>query len=201
MLMRLATAIVCVCAVTFMLRFLVALLKEGMSLPSRAVNIYFAKFNPSRKRGELIFMNPTKREKSAMATGKRAALLIVAATLLPSPLRAQQITADASGSNESAKQQSTAGGEQIPPAIAKELDAMKQRIEQLEAELKEHKVEGQTTAAVQAANATSSAAMPPTASVPAASVAPPVTSLVETSNSAEKTPAKEEPFAFADWTW
>ena len=141
-------------------------------------------------------MNPTKRETSAMETGTRAALMIVAAALLTLPIHAQQVTTNASGI-ESADQSSTAGGEQIPPAVAKELDAMKQRIQQLEAELKAHQAAEQPTTVVQTAKTT-----PGGTSQNALVEAPAVeTSSAETAKPAETKPGKEEPFAFADWTW
>jgi putative OmpL-like beta-barrel porin-2 len=194
--MRLGLSVLCIAAVTLLLRVLVALLKEARSWQPRTAKIYLAQFNPSRKRGELIFMNPTKPEKFARETGKRAALMVLAAALLALPLRAQQITTNASGRTESANPPSTAGGEPIPPAVARELDAMKQRIEQLEAELKQHQAEGQPTAVVENAKAASPAPLPTSSSAPIANAA-----TTQTSNPAETKPGKEEPFAFADWTW
>jgi hypothetical protein len=65
--MRVALAILGVGAVTFLLRFLIALVKEGMSVPPRAVRVYLAKFNPSGQRRELIVMNP-ERQKPTFST-------------------------------------------------------------------------------------------------------------------------------------
>src|SRR5208337_4243957 len=95
-------------------------------------------------------------------------------------------------------QQAGAADQQIPPAIAKELNAMKQRIAQLEAELKQHQAAGEPTAApaeVVAAQGGPNANAP---TVPARAM-----SLVETgqSGAAPAKPVKAEPFAFADWTW
>lgn len=59
--MRIAIAVLCIGAVTFLLRVLVALLREGMNLPSQAVKFYLAKFSPSGRRGELIVMSPQSR--------------------------------------------------------------------------------------------------------------------------------------------
>jgi len=73
--MRVALAILCVGAVAFLLRVLAALVKEGMSLHSSAVRVHLAKFNPSRKRGELIEMNSgTLDRNSPGRTGERIAL-------------------------------------------------------------------------------------------------------------------------------
>jgi len=68
-------AALCVSAVTFLLRVLVALVKEWVGLPPRTTKLYLAKFNPPRRRGELIVMNPElgKREFPA-GTDERIAL-------------------------------------------------------------------------------------------------------------------------------
>jgi hypothetical protein len=55
--MRVALAILCIGAVAFLLCVLTALLNELTSLPSRAVRVHFAKFNPPRRRGQLVEMN------------------------------------------------------------------------------------------------------------------------------------------------
>jgi hypothetical protein len=195
--MKFGLSALCIAAVTFLLRVLVALLKEARSWQPRTAKIYLAKFNLSRKRGELIFMNSTKREKSSLEAGKRAALTVLAVALLAPLLRGQQITPNPSDSAGSTNPASSTGSGQIPPAIAKELDAMKQRIAQLEAELEQHQAEGQPPT-MQTAKATAPAAIPQSALVGSSAVTTP---LAETSSPAETKPAKEEPFAFADWTW
>jgi Putative beta-barrel porin-2, OmpL-like. bbp2 len=99
--------------------------------------------------------------------------------------------------SESNNQQASVSDQQIPPAIAKELDAMKRRIEQLETELKQHQAAEQPNAATNSAKATM--AIAPAA--PAATAVPPeAEALLPTSTPpAKKQPA--EPFAFADFTW
>jgi Putative beta-barrel porin-2, OmpL-like. bbp2 len=99
--------------------------------------------------------------------------------------------------SESNNQQASVSDQQIPPAIAKELDAMKRRIEQLETELKQHQAAEQPNAATNSAKAT--VAIAPAA--PAATAVPPeAEALLPTSTPpAKKQPA--EPFAFADFTW
>ena len=99
--------------------------------------------------------------------------------------------------SESNNQQASVSDQQIPPAIAKELDAMKRRIEQLETELKQHQAAEQPNAATNSAKAT--VAIAPAA--PAATAIPPeAEALLPTSTPpAKKHPA--EPFAFADFTW
>jgi hypothetical protein len=73
--------------------------------------------------------------------GKRQfAVCILTVTLWQYPCFAQS-------SSESPNQQASAADEQIPPAVARELEAMKKRIEQLEAELKNRKAQEQPTTA------------------------------------------------------
>jgi len=197
--MRLAVAVLSISGVTFLLRFLVALLKEGKSLPPRAVKVYLAKFNPPKKRGELIVMNPeTGKPKLPIHAGKRVAFMVLAASLLVLPTRAQQLSSDTSTDSKLPNQQAGAADQQIPPAIAKELNAMKQRIAQLEAELKQHQAAEQSTAGLAEVAAAHGG---PNANAPAVPVQ--AMSLVETgqSGAAPAKPVKAEPFAFADWTW
>ncbi len=179
----------------FMLRVLAALLKERKSLSPGPMRVYFAQFNPVKRRGELIVMNPKNYvHKSAVETGKRAALMVLAAALLTLPLHGQQAAkADSAGATGSVSQPVSASSQQTDQAIVQELAAMKRRIEQLEAELEKKNAQA---APVDSAKAVESAPSPQTSPVPVAT---------EVSTSAELSattkPAKEVPFAFADWTW
>jgi Putative beta-barrel porin-2, OmpL-like. bbp2 len=125
-----------------------------------------------------------------------------AASLPSGPQSAQVATGDDGG----AAQPTTS-------EITKELEAMKQRIEQLEAELRSMKAQGNPPAASAqtppgpstSTNAPSAATGPPYASAnPGASAAGPdfkrVPSL-ESTQAASETPAKVEPFSDADWSW
>jgi hypothetical protein len=47
----------CIGAVAFLLRVLTAYVKEALRLPSGPVRAQLAKFNPSRRRGQLIEMS------------------------------------------------------------------------------------------------------------------------------------------------
>jgi hypothetical protein len=90
--------------------------------------------------------------------------------------------------NSSAAPQAAAD-QQIPPAVAAELDAMKKRIEQLELEL----------------NASKTGAVQPAVPAVATDVSPSVRSMVATTSSTTpatpEKPKKEEPFSNGDWTW
>jgi Putative beta-barrel porin-2, OmpL-like. bbp2 len=187
----------CVGAAIFMLRVLAAFLKERKSLSPERMKVYFTKFNPVKRRGELIVMNSENCvQKSAVATGKRAALIVAAAALLTLPLHGQQTaTGDSAGTSGTAGQQASAASQQTDQEIVQELAAMKKRIEQLEAELKQHVSAEQPTTVVQSAKATTPAT-PPATSVPTAEA-----EAVLPQASAPEKPGKEVPFAFADWTW
>jgi hypothetical protein len=69
--MRVALAILCLCAVTFLLRFLAALVKEGISLPHTISGVRFGGFEPPRRPGELIEMNPKALSGKASAGSSR----------------------------------------------------------------------------------------------------------------------------------
>lgn len=103
-------------------------------------------------------------------------------------------TADAPG-----EQHTTAAEQQVPDAIAKELDAMRKRIDQLEAELKSSRMPDQP-----AVPASTSKATVPAATVPSTNSTPPAeTTAVASiaSPEAEASPQKVAPFSDADWTW
>jgi hypothetical protein len=72
--MRVALAILCIGAVTFLLRVLTALVQEWISMPASAVRVHFAKFDPSRRRGQLIAMNPEPGRKVPAGGGERKAI-------------------------------------------------------------------------------------------------------------------------------
>jgi hypothetical protein len=96
-------------------------------------------------------------------------------------------------------QQATAADQQIPPAIAKELDAMRKRIDELEAELKNAKAPERPT--TPATSAKASVPVLPVVSAPAAPMATTAEASTSANATAEAAPAKIEPFSDADWTW
>jgi len=87
----------------------------------------------------------------------------------------------------------------VPAEVLKELEAMKARIAELEAQLKSMKtVEPVNTAVVNAsASSPASADLPTGAAVPATAIA----RTVSTAKKAGEKAAPAEPFAFADFTW
>src|ERR1700751_5623118 len=119
-------------------------------------------------------------------------------------LAVTQLPCSAQTASEASNQQITPADQQVSPAILKELEAMRHRIDELEAELK-----AQKTAQVSAEKpGVVTAAFP----VKAAEPAPSDSDLTSSSLSSQKAevasdqktpiiPAKQEPFSNADWTW
>jgi len=196
--MQLMFTSVCAGAVVFMLRFLVALLKESTG-PQRQVSIYLARFNPSKRRGELIVMNSNSfARKVIFETSKRAAFIVVAGVLLTLPLHGQQTAADAPApASVSSDQQATgAPTAESEQEIVQELAAMKKRIEQLEAALKQHVAGERPTTVVQSAKGSTPVAPYP---VPAPAEAAVVQQPSQNATAANT--GKIAPFSDWDWTW
>ncbi len=134
---------------------------------------------------------------------KQLTFCLFALALGPWPCFAQ------SGATGSADQAASSAGQQIPPAIAKELDGMKKRIDELEAELKSRNTQPQRAAT----QASADAATPVTVQSPApearqeSSSAGPVLAAQVAPRPATletATPEKKEvaqPFSDWDWTW
>ena len=193
--MKLILVSLCAGAVVFLLRFLAALLKESKSVSPRPVRAYFAKFNPARRRGELIVMNSKNDvRKSAVETVKRAALLVGTAALLTLPIHGQQ-TANAND----AGQQAGVTNQQTQQEIMQELAAMKKRIAQLEAALKKHEAADQPAVVADTSRTSTPVALSATSA--GANAGSPGTEALSPQTVAPGKPAKAEPFAFADWTW
>jgi hypothetical protein len=110
----------------------------------------------------------------------------------------------AQSNSDTSSQQATGTDQQIPPAIAKELEAMKKRIDELEAKLKSAKAPEHPATPVTTAKATvpttiaPANVVTPSANAPAPAANAPAPTAVAT---AEINPAKVAPFSDADWTW
>jgi hypothetical protein len=128
--------------------------------------------------------------------------MVLGALLFTLPLHGQQTASDAS---DTAVLEGTRSDQPIPPAVMKELEAMKKRIEQLEAQLQ--KRDGQT-GTISGMEVTSGGSKGPNATginLASASLAQSSRTQPqsETASPAASNPATQpvEPFAFADWTW
>jgi hypothetical protein len=191
--MKLFFALLCVSAATFMLRFLVALMREGKTLPYRRLNVHVANSNPVQRPGEIIFMNPRKQtSRSVTRTAKYVAFLLWVAALFTPSLRGQEAAS------------------QPPAASAKEVQELRDLIRQLAAKVDrlESEREKQEAAAVPGNDAGSPAGNASASESTGALVQdPPATARAALSVPSdgqslrlEKQP-KAEPFAFADFTW
>jgi hypothetical protein len=138
--------------------------------------------------------------KSQAVTGKRAVLIVVIAAVLSLPLYSQQtvqqagkdVPASAAGSPG---QPANAASQPTQQEILQELEAMKKRIAQLEAELKARTAAEPSPAVVTPAKATEPAPA-------AAPVQPAVAQLSSESAAAAATKVEKiAPFSDWDWTW
>ena len=134
--------------------------------------------------GRRFFVHLEKQMEDFLAAHTRSAAILLVAIAVTSGIAKAQ-----SQDTTSSTQQSASSDSSIPPAVAKQLDAMQKKIDQLEQELQ------------------SRAAQPPTAD---GAISTPPHSVVEQgpapvdpqSALAEKAkPSKPEPFAFADFSW
>ncbi len=121
------------------------------------------------------------------------------------PTFAQNVVDSQKGSEGSGGQAAVtqASDQQIPPAVAKKLEAMEARIEQLEAELKARPAQAPLSAKASAPIPSAAMAAPaptPSALSSTSATTQPQGELTATQATAAP-PGKEEPFSDADWTW
>jgi hypothetical protein len=130
-------------------------------------------------------------------------MLLAAMTIVSrgTALGQTQSSGPAAPESRDPKAQQAQDDQEIPPAIAKELAAMRKRIEQLEDELRKHQAQEEPTTVVYTAKAGT-----PARPVTSPSAAPPTQPEVAGAITGAKPAAlnkaqKAEPFAFADFTW
>ena len=135
-------------------------------------------------------------------TVERIALTLLVGACLVLPLRAQQATHGPDpGETPSVQTSVNPNNKQVNQELLQELESMKKRIEQLEAELKQRDSSGQQPAKNEAL-ASASALVSPGLRAVAAPAVP--AAAVQGQGSEAAAPAKAapaEPFAFADWSW
>ncbi len=191
----------CAFAVGFLLWVLVALIREGQHLTPQRRKADRARRGPISRIGELIHMNPgmTQDENAEKITGKRTVLMVMGALLFTLPLHGQQTASDAS---DTAVLEETKSDQPIPPAVMKELEAMKKRIEQLEAQLQKRDGQG-TVSAADRTEAASQGPNVPEARLAVASFAQPSVGQPQGENATAAPTKKQkiEPFSDWDWTW
>jgi len=135
-------------------------------------------------------------------TVERIALTLLVGACLVLPLRAQQATHGPDpGETPSVQTSVNPNNKQVNQELLQELESMKKRIEQLEADLKQRDSSGQQPAKNEAL-ASASALVSPGLRAVAAPAVP--AAAVQGQGSEAAAPAKAapaEPFAFADWSW
>jgi hypothetical protein len=136
--------------------------------------------------------------KFASCSRLSAAFLVLAGLLANSCFAQTSIQATEQGTN--------VADQQIPPAVAKKLEAMEARIEQLEAELKARPgtAEPAQVKVVEAGWSSSSASAAAPAPAAASTATPPIQVITKAQSEPAPTQAdtgKVEPFSDADWTW
>ena len=197
--MRFAIVVLSLGATCFLLRVLVALVQESMSSSAKSRKAYWAKFLPVRKRGELIQMHhDVLIQKIRTKSAERIALVALVAVGIAIPVRGQQTSKgpQITNSPETSAASSTKSDSQVSQEVLQELDAMKKRIEQLEAQLR------QKDAAPQSPPSPETAAPVAVVKNESPSSAAPISqALTPQESAAPAQPQKAEPFAFADWTW
>ena len=185
--------VLCAFCEAFLLRFFVALVKEGRNA-SREFARDFCGSRQAIESEDNFPMNSQGRSgrsngKRPTGTGKQiktAAMVVMGALLLTClatlPLRAQEAS---SYPPAAANSPSTA----ISPDVAKQIEALTKRVEQLEQQLREHDPAGQPDMVVQSARA----------SVPVQALVTPVATEPASADPAKN--RKIEPFSDWDWTW
>ena len=148
-------------------------------------------------------MNLKKSEarNTTTKTAGRTALVFLAAAFLSLPLRGQEASgADRVGASA---RDSTAADQAIPPAVMKELEEMKKRIAQLEAQLQKRDAQPGTVSAAEGTETAFQGPNAPEVHSAAASFAQPSIAQPqsETAAAAPTKNQKIEPFSDWDWTW
>ena len=188
--------LVCALGEAFLLRFLWAVVKDSQHT-KREHAAEPCRLNSAKESAELVPMTsqPSTNKTSSRThqPGTKSAAVILAGTVLFMlaaiyPLPAQETTTPSAAGNSSAQA--------ISPELAKQIEALTKRVEQLEQQLKQHEAGERPTTVVQSAKATTPVQM---LVQPAAPVA--VTAQDQSSAAPATEPAKIAPFSDWDWTW
>jgi putative OmpL-like beta-barrel porin-2 len=134
-------------------------------------------------------------------TARRTALVFLAAAFLSLPLHGQE--ASGTDSVEASATDLATADQAIPPAVMKELEEMKKRIAQLEAQLRKRDAQPGTVSAAEGTETAFQGPNAPEVHLAAASFAQPSIAQPqsETAAAAPTKKQKIEPFSDWDWTW
>ena len=129
--MRLALGMLCLSAVSFMLRVLIAFMKDFRAGTVHRGAVYVSATRPKRKQEPLLALQiDPYNGKLPRKLGKGVLLMCLLSSGLALPMHSQ------SSEQHSPDSVAKPGSQQVPQEVLQELDAMKKRIEQLEAQLK-----------------------------------------------------------------
>src|SRR5215475_5705469 len=132
--MKLAVLAVGIGASTFMLRVLVAFIRELLQPAPRGVQLHLARHHVGRSRRELVVSREDIfKSRFPAATGGRIILGTLTLVALVVQSRGQSVT---SGTTKTAEVQPAAKDQRVHQEVIQELEAMKKRIEELEAKLR-----------------------------------------------------------------
>jgi len=182
----------CALSEAFLIRFLVALVRGG-----RTRTIPAAKglhMSTKTKRGKELFPMKLQSSVSKFAIGRqsggnRVALIVTAVVLF------NFVSAISLHAEETDSAQASAGGQTPATDVAKQIEALTKRVEELERQLKERETPAQPNSEMSSSKAT----IPVQAMVAPASRSGVVAS--DSSSVPSGKPAKVEPFSEFDWTW
>ena len=140
--MKLAFTLICFVAVLFMGRVLFALVQEWRAHNRRRIKYRLPALYPRRRRAEVIIMQREWQNRSeGVQLAKRGVLVMVLCAAIAGRARGEQ--ADTMQPPSGVATQSTP--QQIPQEVLDELEAMRKRIDQLEAQLKQQRSGSVTT--------------------------------------------------------
>lgn len=129
--MRITVLLVGIAANTFMVRVLVALVVELSKSAPRRTRSDWARYRPGHSRGELVAIRGDVLKKRFSVTGRISAGALVLVALVV-PLRGQSEIGD---TKKTAEAEAGAKDQRVPQEVIQELETMKKRIEELEAQL------------------------------------------------------------------
>src|SRR3984885_4094596 len=187
--------VLCAFCEAFLLRFFVALVEESRNA-SRELAGEFGRSKQAIESEKHFPMNSQSR--SAKSNGKQrtrtksAAMVLIGVLIFTGvvtlPVRAQETSnaAPASGNSPAT----------LPPDVAKQIEALTKRVEQLEQQLKQHEAAEQPDTVVHSAKANA-----PVLAVVAPAVAQPATMQYDSGTAVPAKNQKIAPFSDWDWTW
>jgi len=181
-----ALVVSCFGVVAVFVWILAGFVAEFLRPARRGLRIYIRALEPGHPKNDcfVIPIDPRRAKPVKRAVERIAVLALLCAGV---SLKSQGQDAVSAPLSNPTPSEAGSRNQQAPPEVLQELDAMKYRIEQLEAQLR-HVSEGQPSTVVQAAIAGTR-----------------TTSSISVLNAATETASQPsgsaEPFAFADWTW